>query len=57
MSHISANDTAQAIVTAMKAVVDGDVSAVIESLNVMTKSLQTIMDSMETLKSLLLLFS
>ena len=54
MSNISANDTAQAIVTAMKAVVDGDVSAVIESLNVMTKSLQTIMDSMETLKSLLL---
>ena len=44
-------NTAQAIVKAMKAVVDGDVNTVIESLNIMAQSLQTIMDSMETLKS------
>jgi len=44
-------NTAQAIVTAMKGVVDGDETVVIESLQTMKKSLETIIDSMETLKS------
>jgi len=41
----------QAMVAAMKAVVNQDVSGVIESLEIMTKALETIMNSMETLKS------
>ena len=44
-------NTAQAILTAMKAVNDGDMNALIESLNTMTEALQAIIKSMETLKS------
>jgi len=42
----------QAIVAAMKGVVDGDENVVIESLKIMKKSMQAIINSMETLKSL-----
>jgi len=36
----------------MKGVVDGDENVVIESLKIMKKSMQAIINSMETLKSL-----